>query len=101
MIGKRNAALFYDRQFKLYADLKEYIMVTLGLPEDEKQRFLRILLCLDAMSAAMLAIPSWPYYFMKPLKPRTCDKEGLAIEMKFSYPTKVMWSFKACGLFTE
>jgi hypothetical protein len=36
MIGKRNAALFYDRQSKLFDDIKEYVLVTLGLPEDEK-----------------------------------------------------------------
>jgi len=34
-MSKRSAALFYDRQSKLFSELKEFVFVTLELKDDE------------------------------------------------------------------
>jgi hypothetical protein len=51
MISKRFAALFYDRQAKLFEELRAYATTTLGLPEDEKHTLARIILLCDALAA--------------------------------------------------
>jgi len=58
-----------------FQELKDYLLVELGLPDDDKQTLLRVVLVLDAMAAAQLAIPSWPYYFEQEMDPQICTKE--------------------------